>query len=81
MSAKYKVHAEDQFLGHYQAQDALSAIEKAIEANFNYHPEILGMPDCIFTSKKGILGKTYMYSWENLPHIVDKFEIPKEDAA
>lgn len=74
MSQKYKVHANEQFLGHYQAQDGFAAIEKAIKANYEYHPEILNH-DCVFSAKKNVLGETHQYTWDNIKELSDNRKV------
>lgn len=76
MAKKYRVCADEQFLGHYHAADGFSAIEKAIKVNFIYHPDIIGNEDCIFTARKEMLEGEYSYTWRNFPWLVEEFEIP-----
>lgn len=71
MSNKYKVHANNQFLGHYQAQDGFTAIEKAIKANVEYHPEILD-DSYTFKAKKNILSGSHCYGWDNFPWLKEE---------
>lgn len=75
MAKKYCVTADEQFLGHYYGKCPEEAIEKAVHANFNYRPELLGMPDCEFTTKRG-LNEPETFVWSDIPHVAAEFEIP-----
>lgn len=75
MAKKYCVTADEQFLGHYYGKCPEEAIEKAVHANFNYRPELLGMPDCEFTTKRG-LNEPETFVWSDIPGVAAEFEIP-----
>lgn len=78
MAKKYRVAADEQFLGHYYGKCPEEAIEKAIRANFNYRPELLGMPDCEFTTIRD-LNVPEIFTWSDVPHLMTEFEIPGEE--
>lgn len=79
LASKYRVVADEQFLGHYHSTTPAGAIEKAIRANFVYHPTILGMPDCEFETQRGVLSKKEYFTWSDLPELAAEFEIPVEE--
>lgn len=76
---KFKVMADEQFLGYYYSKNAIGAIEKAVYSNFVYHPDIIGMEDCIFSVSKGL--KSDYYLWSSMPALAEEFEIPIGDVA
>ena len=76
MAKKYRVVADGQFLGHYYGTCPEVAVEKAVRATFDYHPEILGMPDCEFVAKRGILEAPVTVVWSDIPDVAAEFEIP-----
>ena len=76
MARKYKVTADDQFLGHYYGTTPHIAIEKAIDANFAYRPEVLGMSDCQFVAQRGSIDKPVCVGWDELPGAASRWEIP-----
>lgn len=79
MAKKYRVVADEQFLGHYYGTCAEKALEKAVRANFAYYPEILGMPDCEFVAQRGVLEKPVTLTWSDVPELASEFEIPVEE--
>lgn len=78
LASKYKVIADDQFLGHYYATSPERAVEKAVDATFVYYPTILGMSDCEFVAQRGVLSEPVSLHWTDVPEVAGRYEIPLE---
>lgn len=78
MARKYKVEADEQFLGHYYGTSPQAAVEKAIDANFAYRPEILGMPDCEFVAQRGTIEAPVSIAWSDMREAAERWEVPLE---
>lgn len=74
LAIKHKVYADDQFLGHYYGSTLDTVINKAVSANYIYHPEILNSTTK-FTTRKGVMGKTIVSSWSDFPHLCNQWSV------
>lgn len=72
MATKFKVTANDQFLGHYHSTTPLGAIERAIAENYEYHPEIIGEKDCKFVVDRGNV--RFAAGWDMLQELATKYK-------
>lgn len=61
-SKKYKVMANDQFLGHYHANTPLEAVKKGITANYNFRKSLLEDADTVFSAQKGSMNPLYKFA-------------------
>ena len=61
---KYKVTANDQFLGHYHAKSPQEAVEKGKAAHIAYHAELIASDDTVYTAQKGSMNPAYKLTFD-----------------